>query len=398
MFAALSAAEKIPGHQILILDNNHKPGRKLAVTGNGRCNITNMEMNAEHYHGGNPHFVNNVLARFSNEDLLAWFRDLGTEFKTEEKGRVFPVTDQAGTILDLLTEQLKLKQIRIRTGSAVVSAVVKDSSFKVTTADKAVFHSRKFIIATGGMTYPQLGATADGYRLAQGFGHAAITPLPCLTGFESHEKALFDLQGVKVPAGVSALRNGKKVCASEDDVMFTHYGVSGPAIFDLSSLLVRELTPDNTELRLNFFPGKTPEEVEKKILSIWQAHPERETGNSLIGILPRKLVLVLLRNVLKLDVSTPAGGVSKPVRRELISMLTDLKVRLKGPLTFKDAQVTSGGVSTDSVDPKTMESKLCQGLFFAGEVLDINGDCGGYNLQFAFSSGRQAGLSGAGNS
>ena len=178
--------------------------------------------------------------------------------------------------------------------------------------------------------------------------------------------------------------------------MFTHYGLSGPALFELSSLIIRDLKPDNTHLVLNFFPDRSQEEVGERIAQIWQAHPERGLANSLIGLLPKKLSQVLMRNLLHLDLSMPAGNISKKIRKDIVQVLTELKVTVKSPLSFKDAQVTSGGVSTDKIDSRTMGSQICPGLFFAGEVLDINGDCGGYNLQFAFSSGWLAGLSAAG--
>jgi predicted Rossmann fold flavoprotein len=175
--------------------------------------------------------------------------------------------------------------------------------------------------------------------------------------------------------------------------MFTHYGVSGPAVFDLSPYAVREdLSSVRAVLSLNFFPGLRPDEVEAKILRIWESNPTRLAANTLMGILPKKLSQVLMRTVAGLDISQPASNITKACRQELVRRLTGLEIRLKKSCEFKEAQVTSGGVATDSVDPKTMESKLCTGLFFCGEVLDIDGDCGGFNLQFAFSSGRAAGI------
>jgi predicted Rossmann fold flavoprotein len=214
-------------------------------------------------------------------------------------------------------------------------------------------------------------------------------------GFETHDKTLFDLQGVQVRAAVTAWQNGKMAASAVDELMFTHYGLSGPAVFELSSLMIRNLKPDNTHLVLNFFPDRNREEVEERMVEIWQAHPERKLANSLIGLLPKKLSQVLMRNLLHLDLSMPVGNITRKIRKDIVQVHTGLKVNVKAPLSFKEAQVTSGGVSTDKIDPRTMGSQICPGLFFAGEVLDINGDCGGYNLQFAFSSGWQAGLSAA---
>ena len=256
IFAALCAAQLLD--DILILDGNIKLCRKLSATGNGRCNITNRNISFEKYHGTNNRFVNNVLSRFSNEDLLEWFRDLGCEFKEEEKGRIFPVTDQAATIVDILLEQLELKKIRCLKNTPVASAEKRpDGKFVVRTATGGTFFSISLIIATGSPAYPQLGSTGDGFRLAESFGHTVVPPLPCLVGFEIHDKALFDLQGVQVRAAVTAWQNGKMAASVEDELMFTHYGLSGPALLDLSSLIIRDLKSDNTHLVLNFFPDRS---------------------------------------------------------------------------------------------------------------------------------------------
>ncbi len=395
IFAALSAARYI--EDILILDGNIKLCRKLSVTGNGRCNITNRFLSPDKYHGTNSQFVNNVLARFSNDDLLGWFRDLGCEFREEEKGRIYPVTDQAVTIVDILLEQLESKHIRCLTNTPAASIEKgTDGEFTVRTKTDQIFHSNSLIVATGGPAYPQLGATGDGYTLAESLGHAIVPPLPCLVGFETHDKALFDLQGVQVRTAVTTWQKERLVASVEDEVMFTHRGLSGPALFDLSSLIIRDMTPDNTYLVLNFFPDRSQEEVEERLMEIWQAHPERRLANALIGLLPKKLGQVLMANLLHLDLSMPVGKITRKMRKDIVQVLTQLKIRVKAPLSFKEAQVTSGGVSTELIDPRTMGSRVCPGLFFAGEVLDINGDCGGYNLQFAFSSGWLAGRSATG--
>lgn len=396
MFAAIQASKILgPEAQILLLDGNIKLGRKLGVTGNGRCNLTNAEMSADHFHGKNPRFVNGLLAKFSNYDLLAYFNSLGVEFKEEEKGRYIPVTDQAITIIDNLKEELSNHHIEVRTQVQVLDGSGKFGQFVLRDGQSATFHSKAILIATGGLTYPQLGANADGYRLAEKFGHKIVEPVPSLVGFDTHEKSLFDLQGVQLFARVSVRSNGKIVQSADDEILFTHYGISGPALFSLSATVSRELKDHPVSAWLDFFPDLSEEDLDRKILAIWEANPTRNLGNSLIGILPKKHVQVLLRNVLKLDIESQVSRIPKAVRLNIVRLLKNLEVRLKAPRSFKEAQVTDGGVDTDDVDSRTMESKLCAGLFFAGEVLDIHGDCGGYNLQFAFSSGALAGKSAA---
>ncbi len=339
-----------------------------------------------------------MLGRFYIEYLLAYFNGLGVEFREEEKGRFIPVTDQASTITDNIKEELIRYNVEVRLNTRIVSLHKDGDIFIVKAQDGLEFRAKRVIVATGGLTYPQLGAFSDGYTIAKTLGHDIVEPIPCLVGFETHEKGLFDLQGVQAKARAwIELRDGahKVIFTSPeviDEVMFTHYGVSGPAVFTLSTHAVRKLKTGNVILILDFFPGLSVEEVDKKILSIWESNPGRTLGNSLIGILPKKHVQVIMRNLLRLDIEVPVANVSKAVRQQIVKALTHLEIRLKAPCSFKEAQVTDGGVDTDKIDPRTMESKLTHGLFFAGEVLDIHGDCGGYNLQFAFSSGRAAGL------
>ncbi len=397
MFASINAAKELADRKgsVLLLDANIKFGRKLGVTGNGRCNLTNSDMSNDFFHGKNPRFVNGVLGRFSNFDLLEYFNSLGVEFKEEEKGRYFPVTDQAITIIDNLKDEINRYGVKAFTNMRVKAVEKGNDCFVIRTAAGETFSGLRVIIATGGMTYPQLGALPDGYDIARAFGHSIVDPVPSLVGFETHEKALFDLQGVQVLAAARILQNGKESPSVTDEVMFTHYGVSGPAVFYLSSFVSRDIEKNPAVLILDFFPEHSSEEVDKKILTIWESNPGRSLGNSLIGILPKKHVQVILRNILKLDVEIPVSQVSKTVRQEIVRVFKRLEIRLKQSRSFKEAQVTDGGVDTDKIDPRTMESLLCPGLYFAGEVMDIHGDCGGYNLQFAFASGAVAGKAAA---
>lgn len=396
MIAALSAREKARSLKIILLDSNMKLGRKLSVTGHGRCNITNSRITTDRYHGGNPRFVNGVLGKWSSADLLAWFENLDVEFKEETKGKIFPVTEHASTIVDKLEEELSLNKIDVRLSTRVIFVNKEGNAFFVNTGLSSVLRAGKVIMATGGLTYPRLGASPDGYEIAKKFGHTIVNPLPCLTGFETHNKEFFDLQGVQTNAETTLIIDGRAIITVTDEVMFTHYGISGPAVFDISPYAVRtDLARSLVILQFNLFPGLDEKQVEEKIIRIWESNPARPIGISLIGLLPKKLAQVVMRNMEKMDLTVPCSNISRETRKSLSLALTRLEVRLKKPCDFKDAQVTAGGVNTDEVDPQTMASKKCPGLYFAGEILDIDGDCGGFNLQFAFSSGRQAGLSAA---
>lgn len=398
IFAGITAARKAKQPlRILIIEHNFMLGRKLLKTGNGRCNLTNRDISPEHYHGHNRHFLHGVFARFTNRDLLGYFEEMGVEFKEEDGGCIFPVTDQASTILDILKEDVDRHGIGVALSTRVEKVLREGSDgFAIQCANAKEFTAPKLIVATGGLTYPQLGALGDGYDFAKNFGHAVVTPLPALVPLEVEKKALCDLQGVKATVDAAAFQAGNKIASVRDEILFTHYGVSGPAVLHLSSFIVRDLASKGAAIAVNFFPGLTPAQAEEKITALLKKNPKRLLGNSLIGILPKKLAQVLIRHCAGMDVAAAADAVARQQRARLVKALTNLDISIKAPLTFKDAQVTSGGVSTDKVDGKTMESRFVKGLYFAGEVLDVNGDCGGYNLQFAFSSGYLAGAAAGG--
>lgn len=397
IFAAITAARKAKKPpRVLILDNNFMLGRKLLKTGNGRCNLTNRDISPEHYHGRNRHFLHGVFARFTNRGLLGYFEDMGVEFKEEDGGCLFPVTDQSSTILDVLKEDIEGHGIGVTLSARVEKVAARGGGeFVVKCANGKEFASGKLIIATGGLTYPQLGALGDGYAFAKNLGHDVVPPFPALVPLEIKKKALCDLQGVKATVDAAAFQGGKRIASVRDEILFTHYGVSGPAVLHLSSFIVRDLASKGATLSINFFPGLTPAQAEEKVMALWRKNPKRLLGNSLIGILPKKLAQVLIRHCAGMDVDASADSVTRRQRMLLVKALTDLEIPIGAPLAFKDAQATSGGVSTEGVDGRTMESKIVKGLYFAGEVLDVNGDCGGYNLQFAFSSGYVAGISAA---
>ncbi|HOE26424.1 MAG: NAD(P)/FAD-dependent oxidoreductase [Candidatus Aureabacteria bacterium] len=404
IFAAVTAAQHGGNAlRVALVEHNHVLGRKLGKTGNGRCNLTNRNVSIERYHGEETRFLHNVLPRFTSDDLLAWFEERGVEFKEEEDGRVFPVTDQASTIADVLKEEVARCGVAVSLGRRVEEVGRgKDGGFFARCAGGGTFLCRKLVLAAGGPAYPQLGATEDCYAFARAFGHTVVSPAPALVAFEIAAKSLFDLQGVKTRAEVKAYQGGRVAATATDELLFTHFGVSGPAVLHVSSFVTRglcaaatakaDLPGTETLLRVNLFPGLPRADVEKKILSLWKRTPKRSLGNSLMGILPKKLPQVLFRNVLGLDVETPSEKITRENRTRIVNVLTNLELKVAGTRGFRDAQVVSGGVRTAEVAGRTMESRLANGLHFAGEVLDIDGDCGGFNLQFAFASGYLAGL------
>lgn len=399
MFAAITAAGSSPRPpRILLIEHNFMLGRKLLKTGNGRCNITNRDLSASNYHGDNCGFLNNLFPLFGNSDLLRYFEDLGVEFKEEDNGCVFPVTDQASTILDVLKEDLDRRGVKALLSARAEKVSRNGKEFRVSCKGDRLFTAPRLVLATGGLSYPQLGASGDGYRFAEALGHSVNPPLPALAPLNITDKSLFDLQGVRVTASVEARRGKRPVASATGEMLFTHYGVSGPVVLHLSNFIARDLSLEKTFLRVNFFPGLSREKAAEKLLELWRRNPKRSLGNSLMGILPKKLPQVLMRNAGGLDISARSESATKSARGRIVNLLTALDIEVKSTTGFKDAQVTSGGVPTREISGATMESRRVKNLYLAGELLDVNGDCGGYNLQFAFSSGYCAGKNAAGSS
>lgn len=391
MFAGIIAGKsaKTP-LDILIIERNLSLGRKLLRTGNGKCNITNKNVSPDNYHGGNKKFISNVLSQFSNKDLLDYFGKLGVDF-IEENGKYFPATNQAGTILDVLKDELK--KYRIETSlNTKVNSVSKNGNkeFVIDCSGDRQITCDKLILATGGLAHPQLGSEGDGYYIAKQFGHTLVPALPALVALETKDKSIGDMGGVKTFAEVTAIQNNKLVANAKDEILFTEYGVSGPAVLHISSFIARNLKTQKTELKINFFPDRSKLELEKRIYEIWRNNPEKTLIDSLSGMLPKKILNILIDG-LKLNINMPCSKVSPATKDRILQTMLSFPIQISGCRPYEDAQVTSGGVCVDEID-NTMESKLVKNLFFAGEIIDVNGDCGGYNLQFAFSTGYIAGV------
>ena len=391
MIAAIVAAEA--GERVTLLEGSGKLGRKILISGNGRCNLTNKAADdLRHYHGTHPRFVRSALEQFRLDETLAFFTDLGIEFREEKRQRLFPVSDQAQAVVDLLADRMRCLGIRVETKAKVVgmSRASGSSRFQLRDAEGQCYIGGRVIMASGGVSLARLGADRSGMDLAVGLGHRLTDLKPGLVPLISPEKYLAHMQGLKVRAEVRVALKGGRDAVDTDDLLFTKYGVSGFTILNLSARLVPELGAKRAVLRVNFFPGRSPEAVSQLLKERWQRHPHRSLELSFAGLLSSKLVWPLLDH-LGFDAAQRVNQLGKGARWQLAQSLTNWPIAVSGPRPFDYAEVTIGGVRTEDINPDTLESFLVPGLYFAGEMVDIHADLGGFNFQWAWASGVLAG-------
>ena len=388
MMAAIRAAEC--GEQVILLEANQQLGRKILISGNGRCNLTNLEADAEvHYHGGNPQFRRRVLGQYTLRNTLDFFGGLGVVTREEKRGRLFPLSDQAQSIVDVLEDRLQILGVRIYK-NVKVCGLTKGKFFNFHTRDGSRFVAERAIMASGGVSLAKLGADRSGLDLAIGLGHTSSSLYPGLVPLNSPEKYIYKMHGVKVRAQVRAsLRKGRYI-EDIDDLLFTKYGVSGFTILNLSAQLVPLLDKGPLELEINLFPGRVPEQLSEMLKIRWQDNPHRSLAKSFSGLLSSKLIGPLLEK-LELPLDRPVAKISKVQRWYLARTLCSWLVGVDRPRSFEQAEVTIGGIDTGEINPDTLESYLVPGLYFAGEMVDVHADLGGFNFQWAWSSGHLAG-------
>lgn len=394
--AAGFAAEK--GVQTVVLERNDRPGRKLMITGKGRCNVTNNCTSLDTLISnvpGNGRFLYGAFSRFMPSDVIEFFENRGVELKTERGNRVFPVSDNALEIVDAL-HNFARKNAKIIKGRAV-KLIVEDSYVKgVETEDGEVIYADKVIIATGGLSYPGTGSTGDGYALARQAGHTITDLKPSLVPLEIHEGFCSDLMGLSlrnIAIKVTDTEKNKEIYSDFGEMLFTHFGVSGPVILSASAHM-RNMKSGKYKIAIDLKPALTVEQLDARILRDFSENINRNFINALNSLLPKKLVPIIVR-LSGIGLSTKVNQVTKEQRRNLAVLLKNLTVTVTDFRPVAEAIITSGGVSVSQINPKTMESKLVSGLYFAGEVIDTDAYTGGFNLQIAFSTGKLAGESAA---
>lgn len=394
MMAALSARQN--GGDVLILERNDRLGKKLLATGNGRCNYTNQNLTINNYHGKNHRFAQNALSKFDVKKTIDFFEKLGITPAVEDNGKVFPLSFQSSSMLDILRYQIEEEGIELIT-EAHVSEIKKRKKFIVTLKDKRTFEGDKVILATGGMALPSSGSDGNGYTLCKKLGHTAVDVFPGLVQLKLEGDFFKQIDGVKFLGLAGIYIDTKLVLEDSGDILFTSYGISGPPILQLSRTALEYINMGkNVELKVSMIYTKTEDELFDYLINRFKDMPNKTLELSLIGLINKKLILPIIK-MLKFDKNKLVSDLSKNEIRRLTEILTSWNFKVTGSQSWGNAQVTAGGVNTDEINNDTMESKLIEGLYIAGELLDIDGDCGGFNLQWAWSSGYMAGASAAQN-
>ena len=392
MMAAIQAAKG--GASVLLLEKTNRLGRKLSITGKGRCNITNAADIQEIIKNipGNGKFLNSVLRAFNSTDVINFFESIGVKTKVERGNRVFPESDKAADVVNALIAQMQTLGVEIRTSARVTDILTKaERVIGVEVGDK-IESADSVILAVGGASYPATGSTGDGFKIAENLGHTVTKILPALVPLETEESFVKDLQGLSLRnVRVTLLADNKKITEEFGEMLFTHFGVSGPIVLTLSRKAAFLLDEGKfVELSINLKPALTPEQLSARVLRDFEKYKRKSIKNALIDLLPSSLIPIVL-DLAYIDEEKHIDTVTQAERRRLIETLRNFRLTITKTRPIDEAIVTAGGISTKEINPKTMESKLIQGLFFAGEVIDIDGFTGGFNLQAAFSMGNAAG-------
>ena len=388
MMCAATAAKS--GADVLLLERNDRCGRKLGITGKGRCNLTNACSRDEFLKNvvNNPRFLYSALSSFSTVDTMMFFESLGVPVKVERGNRVFPVSDKASDIVSALQKCCTDCGVVLRKGFAS-QILTKDSVVVgVRLSDGTVLDCDKVCIACGGASYPVTGSDGNGYRLAEACGHSVVSPRGSLVPWEVEESDLCrSLQGLSLKnTALRVEQNGKTIFSDFGEMMFAHFGVTGPMILTASTVL-----QPGMKLHLDLKPALTEEQLDKRLLSDFEKYRLKNLANAFDDLLPSKLILPFL-SLCRLNPTDKVHTVTKEQRKTILHNLKDLTLTARNPRPIAEAIVTAGGVSVSEVDPRTMASKVCSGLYFCGEVLDVDAYTGGFNLQIAFSTGYLAGL------
>lgn len=400
MMAALSAASSGLRPNIIIYEKNNRVGKKILATGNGRCNITNTDCRSDNYHGNNPEFIKTALDRFPPEHTIEYFNRIGLMCKITHGGRVFPYCEQASAVLDVLRFALARAGVEVRTGTHVVAAEckAKEEGFHLylhTSAGEETVGCDRLIVSSGGKAAPSTGSDGGGFALLSSFGHRIIEPYPALTQLKTDTKIAASLRGVRVNGLVSVKERGSpQISVSDGEIQFTAYGLSGPAIMDISAAALKP-HGDRNVVVIDLMPHMDDRELREALFIRKRRMSHLLAEDFLVGMLNKKVGQLLLKHsgIEKLSLQVKELGDTELSR--LAKCIKGLEFSVKGHTGWEHAQATGGGVDTYEFSAMSMESKIVNGLFATGEVLDIYGDCGGYNLQWAWSSGHTAGLAAA---
>lgn len=400
MLAAITAKQK--GNEVILLEKMPFLGKKLLITGKGRCNITSSLDMEEFIKNtpGNGMFLYSCYQKFTNEDIIKFLNKQGLKVKEERGNRIFPVTDKSQDVLNCFISKIKELKIIVKNNTKVDDIIVEDNKIKGVKTKEGIIKADKVILATGGKSYPLTGSTGDGYILAEKLGHKIVEIKPSLVPLESHDKAICkNLQGLSLKnVEIKMIDKEKNKIIYKDfgEMIFTHFGVSGPTILSGSAHLARyskiekKMKEQNITLSIDLKPALSEEKLNARILRDFEEYKNKKFKNSLDKLLPQKMIETIIEKS-NIDADKKVNEITKTERKQLVSTLKNLEISIKGFRPIEEAIITRGGISTKEIDPKTMESKLIKGLFFAGEIIDVDAYTGGFNLQIAYSTGYVAG-------
>ena len=400
MMSAITSAEN--GNDVILIEKMSSLGRKLLITGKGRCNITSS-LNIDDFIKnipGNGMFLYSSFKNYTNKDIIEFLKSEGLEVKEERGNRIFPITDKSLDVLKCFTKRLKELKVEIKLNTKVEQIIIKDNIAIGVKTEKETIKADKIILATGGKSYPLTGSTGDGYKIAKQLGHTLTDIKPSLVPLEIYDKNICSkLQGLSlrnVKIEILDITKNKSIYQDFGEMLFTHFGVSGPIILSSSAHLVRYKNIDellknrNIILKIDFKPALTEEKLNERILRDFNEIKNKQFKNSLDKLLPQKLIPVIIEKS-GINSNKKVNEITKEERKGLVKLLKNFIIEIKGFRPIEEAIVTSGGINIKEINPKTMESKLINGLYFAGEIIDVDAYTGGFNLQIAYSTGYTAG-------
>ena len=392
MLASIAAAEE--KNEVHVLEQNEKLGKKLFITGKGRCNITNDSDIETHLNNipSNPYFMYSAFYTLDSEATKQFFEKLGLQTKTERGNRVFPVSDKAGDVVRALQKYLKQNNVFVHTNTNVKQIWIENGIAKgIVLSNGKKIKSDNVIVCTGGLSYSGTGSTGDGYDMAKLAGHTVTKLYPSLVPLKTSEKWCQEAMGLSLKNCAITVKNekGKTVYQDFGEMLFTHFGVSGPVILSASRHIVKELNKQIYTIEIDLKPALEEKTLDNRILRDFQKYSNKDIRNALDDLLPQKLIPVII-SLSEIEPIKKVHDITKQERKNIIQQIKHLTVHVTGTTGFEEAVITCGGICVDEIDPSTMQSKIIKGLYFAGEVLDIDAYTGGFNLQIAFSTGYTA--------
>lgn len=392
MICALAAARR--GRKVVLLEKNEKLGKKLFITGKGRCNVTNASDVEELLNQvvTNKRFLYSSFYGFTNNDLMNLLEELGCPLKVERGNRVFPVSDKSSDVIGTLLKELNRLKVKIQYHAEVKQLVVEQETIKgVQLKDGTTLYGESVVIATGGFSYPLTGSSGDGYEFAKSVGHTVTDIVPALVPMNIKEEDCKKMQGLSLRNIGFKVKRGKKTLYEDfGELLFTHFGISGPVVLSASSHLPAKQSQEETIIEIDLKPALTAEQLDARLLRDFEAYRGRQFKNCLDKLLPAKMIPVMIERS-GIDPMKKVNVITKEERAHLVECFKHFRLHMNGLRSFKEAIVTKGGVAVKEIQPSTMESKKVQGLYFVGEVLDLDAVTGGYNLQIAWSTGYAAG-------